>query len=101
MEPPVELDHEAAEVRAPPVTRVEELALERPEEAPHAGVVAAAALALHAPDEAAAPAHLGPARPAVVPTAVGVDGGPLPGRERRAGALERRVREPGGGGGPD
>lgn len=101
VEPPVELGHEAPGVPALPVPAVEELALEQAEEALHAGVVRARALARHAPDEAAAPAGLRPAGPSVVPAAVGVHDRPPPGRECRAGGLERRVRQPRGRRGAD
>ena len=91
--PGVELGEELLEPLARPVPRVEELALERAEEALHARVVWAAALARHRPREPVGLADRGPARPAVVPPAVGVDGRPLAGRERGARGLQARVRE--------
>lgn len=83
-EVPLEPGHEPLRRDAPPVTPVEELVLEPAEEALAGGVVGAAALGRHAPDQAAA---------------VGVDerGGALrPRLERRekAGVGERLVRVP-------
>lgn len=89
--PAVELGHEVPQRPAPPVPAVEELALEQPEEALGAGVVAAAPLARHAARQPVQPAYPGPAPAAVVAAAVGVDHRRLAGAQRGARELERRV----------
>lgn len=58
--PAVELGHEVAQAPGPPVPAVEELALQQPEEALGARVVAAVALARHAPGDELASATSGP-----------------------------------------
>lgn len=74
---------------------MEELLLVQAEEALHRGVVGAAALGRHAPDQAVPLAYRYPARPAVVHAAVGVDHGALAGRQPGARVRQRRVREVG------
>ena len=97
LEPSVQLDHESVAVGALSAAAAEELALQRAEEALHARVVAAPALARHAPHQPVLPADTDPAGPAAVAAAVGVHDRPLAGRERRAGRLEGGVRESGRG----
>ena len=77
-----------------PVPRVEELLLEQAEEALGAGVVAAHALARHAPGQPVRLADRDPPRPAVVAAAVAVDGRRLAGRQHPAGRLERGIGQP-------
>lgn len=91
--PAAELHHEVAERPAPPVARVEELALEQAEEPLDPGVVTARALARHAAGETVLAAQRHPAGPPVVATPVGVDHGRLAGRERRRGPGAHRPRD--------
>ena len=94
-QPRVERGHEPLGGHPGSVACAEELLLEQVEEPLGAGVVAAHALPRHAADEAGALAYGDPARPAVVPAAVGVDDRPLARGEPGAGALERLVRQRG------
>ena len=89
--PLVERPHEVGKAPLRPVGRVEELALERSEEALHPGVVRAAPLARHAPREPELLAYRDPAGPSVVPAPVAVHRRRLARPERRAGGFEGGV----------
>lgn len=91
--PGIELGHEFGKADAPPVPWMEELLLEQTEEALGPSVVAARALARHAPRQPVPLAYRDPPRPAVVSAAVAVDRRGLARRQRRADRLEARVRE--------
>lgn len=91
--PGIELGHEFGKVDAPPVPWMEELLLELAEEALGPSVVAARALARHAPRQPVPLAYRDPPRPAIASAAVAVDRRGLARRQRRADRLEARVRE--------
>lgn len=91
--PGIELGHEFGKADAPPVPWMEELLLELAEEALGPSVVAARALARHAPRQTVPLAYRDPPRPAIASAAVAVDRRGLARRQRRADRLEARVRE--------
>lgn len=91
--PGIEFGHEFGKADAPPVPLMEELLLELAEEAPGPSVVAARALARHAPRQPVPLAYRDPPRPAIASAAVAVDRRGLARRQCRADRLEARVRE--------